>query len=76
MLLPEEVRQLEAMTHRGWKTLVLDATWPAEEGTAGLEAALQRISEQASAAIDDGYQYLIISDRAAGTGTDPKSALC
>lgn len=66
MLLPEEVADLERMSFRGWKTKVLDGTWPASEGPGGLEEALERISSEASKAIDEGFQYLVISDRASG----------
>lgn len=67
LLLPEELAQLEAMSYRGWHTAVLDATWPAAEGPQGLQAALERIADDASRAIDAGYQFLVLSDRAAGT---------
>ena len=66
VLLPEEVAALEQMQYRGWKSKVLDATWAANEGPKGLEAALERLTTEASAAIDAGFQFLIISDRAAG----------
>ncbi len=54
------------MDYRGWRSAALDATWPAAEGAAGLEAALDRICSEASAAIDDGVALLVLSDRAAG----------
>lgn len=45
---------------------VLDATWPVSEGAAGLESALARICTEATAAIDAGYQFIVLSDRAQG----------
>ena len=51
---------------RGWKSKVLDATWPVSEGPEGMEAALTRICNEAMQAIEDGHSYLIVSDRATG----------
>ncbi len=45
---------------------VLDATWAVSEGPDGMEAGLKRICEEADQAIQDGYSYLIMSDRATG----------
>lgn len=45
---------------------VLDATWAVSEGPNGMEAALDRICQEADQAIEEGYSYLIISDRATG----------
>lgn len=45
---------------------VLDATWAVSEGPDGMEAALDRICQEADQAIEEGYSYLIISDRATG----------
>ncbi len=66
MLRPAELAALKRMDYRGWRSAVLDATWPAAEGAAGLEAALDRICSEASAAIEDGVALLVLSDRAAG----------
>ena len=40
------------------------------EGAAGLEAALARIRAEASAAIDAGFQFIVLSDRAQGEPAD------
>ena len=45
---------------------MLDATWAVSEGPDGMEAGLKRICEEADQAIQDGYSYLIVSDRATG----------
>jgi glutamate synthase (NADPH/NADH) len=45
---------------------VIDCTWPVAEGPAGLVPALERICEEAAQAIDDGYDFLVLSDRGAG----------
>ena len=61
-----ELDALKRLDFRGWRTAVIDATWPAADGAAGLEAALQRICDQATAAIAAGHSFLVLSDRAAG----------
>ncbi len=47
---------------------VLDATWAVSEGPDGMESALDRICQEADQAIEEGYSYLIVSDRATGQG--------
>jgi glutamate synthase domain-containing protein 2/glutamate synthase domain-containing protein 1/glutamate synthase domain-containing protein 3 len=45
---------------------VLDATWPAGAGPAGLRAACLRLGDEAVAAVRDGAGLLVVSDAAAG----------
>ena len=66
ILRPAEMESFKSMNLRGWSTKVIDATWPVSEGVRGLEAALQRICDEASAAIEAGFQFLVLSDRAQG----------
>ena len=54
------------MNHRGWTSRVLDATYALAEGSAGLERALDRLCDEASAAVADGVAVVVLSDRAAG----------
>ncbi len=54
------------MEFRGWSTKVLDATWPISEGAAGMQDALQRICTEATAAIEAGYEFIVLSDRNQG----------
>lgn len=48
---------------------VIDITWPVAEGPSGLSEALTRVAEEAGQAIDDGYDYIVLSDRNAGEGS-------
>lgn len=50
---------------------VVDTTWPVEEGAAGMKAALDRVAAEAMAAIDSGFNFVILSDRAAGVALGP-----
>jgi glutamate synthase (NADPH/NADH) large chain len=60
---------------RGWRTFVIDITWPRHEGRPGLLNALGRICAQAEEAIDRGYSLIILSDRAVGPERVPVSSL-
>ena len=77
MLTREELEAFVAMSNdnaagplhpsmRGWTTALLDATWPAADGAAGLQPALSRLCQAASAAADDGAAFVVLSDREAG----------
>jgi glutamate synthase (NADPH/NADH) len=48
----------------GWTSRTLDATFALAEGSGGLEAALDRLAAEASAAVADGVACLVLSDRA------------
>ncbi len=43
---------------------VLDTTWPLEEGSEGLQVAVDRLCEEAEKAAEEGIRILILSDRA------------
>src|SRR5213080_4039767 len=54
------------LTHvgaRGFKSFTLPMLWQVTEGAAGLERALESLQRQASQAIADGANILILSDR-------------
>jgi glutamate synthase (NADPH/NADH) len=66
LLTVPQMEALKAMDHRGWTSRVLDATFAVSEGTDGLEAALDRLTAEASAAVADGVACVVLSDRARG----------
>jgi glutamate synthase (NADPH/NADH) large chain len=71
----EEMAALRHMDYKGWRTRVIDITYPRAEGIAGLEAALSRICTEASQAIADNYSLIILSDRAVCAKRVPVSTL-
>ncbi|MEM7434292.1 MAG: glutamate synthase large subunit [Myxococcota bacterium] len=75
ILTNEEVAALKTIDQRGWKSQVIDITWPRSEGPDGLRPALERIVAEAEAAVDDGYSLVVLTDRAAGPDRIPVSAL-
>ncbi|SFH85495.1 glutamate synthase large subunit [Planctomicrobium piriforme] len=67
ILTDEEVAAMKALKgEHGWKTKTIDATWAKAEGTGGLLPALERICQETEKAIDEGYAFVVLSDRACG----------
>jgi glutamate synthase (NADPH) large chain len=60
----EELAAIRDYKDRGYKSKVLDATFPRSEGVDALGKHILRLCEEASQAVRDGYAFLILSDRA------------
>ncbi|MEW6562447.1 MAG: glutamate synthase large subunit [Pseudomonadota bacterium] len=60
----DKLRDIAKLTDGRYKSLVLDMTYPAADGAAGCEAALVALNAAADKAVADGYNVLILSDRA------------
>lgn len=59
-----DVAKLKSWNNPDFKVATLDATFPVAEGKAGLEKAMDRLCAEAEAKIDEGYTFLILSDKA------------
>ena len=59
----EETEAVKMMNYRGWRSKVLDITYPKYLGRRGLEETLDRICAEAHDAIKEGYTTLVLSDR-------------
>src|SRR5215216_1324109 len=59
----EKLRQVDSSVFRA---RTIDITWPVAEGPQGMDAALERICAEADAALAEGVNVLILSDRAVG----------
>jgi glutamate synthase domain-containing protein 2/glutamate synthase domain-containing protein 1/glutamate synthase domain-containing protein 3 len=68
----EKLRQVDSEVFRA---RTLDITWPVAEGPEGMERALDRLCAEADAALVDGINVLILSDRAAGAERAPMPSL-
>jgi glutamate synthase (NADPH/NADH) large chain len=75
ILTNEEVNALKTIDERGWRSKIIDVTWPQSEGAEGLEPAIQRIRKEAEQAVDEGYSLIVLTDRAAGKDRIPVSSL-
>ncbi|CAH9140886.1 unnamed protein product [Cuscuta epithymum] len=60
----EEMEAIKKTNYRGWKSKVIDITYPKEHGSKGLKKTLDRICSEAHEAINEGYSTLVLSDRA------------
>lgn len=58
-----EMEAIKRMNYRGWRSKVLDITYPKYLGRGGLEETLDRICAEAHDAIKEGYTTLVLSDR-------------
>ncbi|HXV52207.1 MAG TPA: glutamate synthase central domain-containing protein, partial [Solirubrobacterales bacterium] len=58
-----ELERVARASHPALRSTTLDATWPLEAGERGLEAALDRIAREASAAVTGSANLIVISDR-------------
>lgn len=50
--------------YRGWKTKTIDTTWAKSDGKDGLLPALKSICQQVENAIEEGFDLVVLSDRA------------
>ncbi|MDX1562173.1 MAG: glutamate synthase large subunit, partial [Gammaproteobacteria bacterium] len=70
-----ELEAIKAMDYRGWKSQTIDICFDRSEEGGGLQRALERICNEAEAAIDDGYSIIVLTDRGMGPDRVPVSAL-
>ncbi|MDX6581853.1 MAG: glutamate synthase large chain [Solirubrobacterales bacterium] len=75
VLTNDELERLARASHPALRGTTLDATWPLEAGEAGLEAALDRIAREASAAITGEAKVIVMSDRALAADRVPIPAM-
>ncbi len=60
----------------GWRTQVLDATFPVDDGPMGLRVAIARLCSEAQAAVEaGGFALLCLTDRSYGPGRAPVPSL-
>ncbi|HEX7045295.1 MAG TPA: glutamate synthase large subunit, partial [Burkholderiales bacterium] len=71
----DELEKIRALDQHGFRTKTLPMLFPAGSGGAGLAAALDDLCRQASAAIGEGYSFIILSDRGVDAQHMPIPAL-
>ena len=69
------VAALKALDYRGWKSATIDITFPEADGPGGLKTAIERICAEAEAAVDNGINIAILSDRLVSNQNAPVSTL-
>jgi glutamate synthase (NADPH/NADH) large chain len=71
----EKIRQIDSLEVGEFRTALIDTTWPASEGAAGMAAAVERICREATEAVLADHNILILSDRAVSADRIPIPAL-
>ena len=66
----EKIRAISEVGDGHFKSRTLDTTWPAEHGAAGLEGRARPLCARAEAAVREGINIIILSDRRAGPEND------
>ncbi len=71
----EKIRSISEVGDGHFKSRFLDTTWPAEHGASGLKDALDKLCARAEAAVREGINIVILSDRRAGAENIPMPSL-
>jgi glutamate synthase (NADPH/NADH) large chain len=71
----EKIRSISDVGNGHFKSRFLDTTWPTEHGAAGLKDALDKLCARAEAAVREGINIIILSDRRAGAEAIPIPSL-
>jgi glutamate synthase (NADPH) large chain len=62
----EKIRRIEHLPGAGFRAWTVSITWPAAEGAEGLEQAVAMVCREAKQKVEEGYNILVLSDRAIG----------
>jgi glutamate synthase (NADPH/NADH) large chain len=60
----EKIRRIEDNSSGAFRTYSLSICYPAEQGAAGMEAAIEDICKRAESAVAAGHNIIVLSDRA------------
>lgn len=63
------------LRYKGFNTRKLDMTFPVAEGTPGLADAIDRLCRDAETAVDEGCNYIVLSDRGVSADRAPIPSL-
>ena len=58
-----ELAKIKDIKNFGWKTKTIDITYPRGQGEKGLKTALFKICKESEEAINEGYSFIVLSDR-------------
>jgi glutamate synthase (NADPH/NADH) large chain len=71
----ERIRALDGASVAPFRTITLDITFSADLGAPGMEPGLRALTEQAEKAVHDGFNIIVLSDRATGPNRIPIPSL-
>ena len=58
-----DMDNLKNLSYKGFCTITLDMTYPVAEGAEGLKKAIEKLYNEVEKSVDDGYNYIILSDK-------------
>ncbi len=61
-----KIQGVAALVDNAFRTRSIDICWPAAEGAAGIDTAIERICREASAAVAGNFNIILLSDRTMG----------
>jgi glutamate synthase (NADPH/NADH) large chain len=75
ILTNQEFDLLCHLEYKGFRSMTIPVVYDVSSGAAGLEAALDNVCKQAEKAVDDGFNYIVLSDRTTGADNAPIPSL-
>jgi glutamate synthase domain-containing protein 2/glutamate synthase domain-containing protein 1/glutamate synthase domain-containing protein 3 len=75
ILTNEQMEQIKRLSQPGLRTITLSTLFRAAEGEKGLRSALDELCRRSSAAIDEGYTIVVLSDRGVNSEWAPIPSL-
>ncbi|RYD48055.1 MAG: glutamate synthase subunit alpha, partial [Verrucomicrobiaceae bacterium] len=75
ILFEHQLEKIKHLDEHGFPALVLDCTWPAASGAAGMKVRLDELCKEAEAAVQQNRNVLILSDRGTSADRIPVPAL-
>ena len=75
VLTNDDMARLRVLDLAGYRSCVLPILFPADAGPQGLEPALEELGRAAEARVDEGYSFLVLSDREVDERRAPIPAL-
>ena len=60
----DNLAALKSMDHRGLKSTVIDITYAVADAPGGLNSTLDRLCAEAEQAVEEGYAFVVLTDRA------------
>ena len=58
-----DLDNLKNLSYKGFRTITIDMTYPVKEGAEGLENAIKKLYQEVEKSVDEGYNYIILSDK-------------
>lgn len=71
----QQVNSIRQLNWNGWKTKEIDICYPSSQGSSGFVKAIDRICLEASKAVEEGYSFILLSDRKTSSSHIPVSSL-